>query len=200
MEKSQKNLTHPRGSENIPAGVPAKGECGIIIHEKHKKHEKVFVYSVLFVEEKIMKMPKIYLDNCTYNRPFDDQSQMKIRLETESKLYIQSGIRKKKYSLVWSYVLDYENSNNPYEEKRNAISPWKEIADDYCPSSDDILALGIKIMKHGIKAKDALHIACAVKSGCDYFITTDNKLTNKTIANIRIVNPIDFILETESLP
>jgi len=30
---------------------------------------------------------KIYLDNCSYNRPFDDQSQMKIRLETEAKLY-----------------------------------------------------------------------------------------------------------------
>jgi len=50
-----------------------------------------------------MKIPKIDLDNCCYNRPFDDQSQMKTRLETEAKLYIQSGIREKKYSLVWSY-------------------------------------------------------------------------------------------------
>jgi hypothetical protein len=29
---------------------------------------------------------KIYLDNCCYNRPFDNQLQMKIRLETEAKL------------------------------------------------------------------------------------------------------------------
>ena len=73
-----------------------------------------------------MKIPKIYLDNCTYNRPMDNQSQMRIRLETEAKLYIQSGIREKRYSLVWSYMLDYENNDNPYEEKRNAISPWKK--------------------------------------------------------------------------
>ena len=143
---------------------------------------------------------KIYLDNCCYNRPFDDQSQMRIRLETESKLYIQSGVREKKYSLVWSYMLDYENNENPYDEKRNAIAPWKEIADDYCPSSDDVFSLGSEIMKHGIKSKDALHLACAVISGCEYFISTDNKLTNKTTAKIKIVSPIDFIRETEDLP
>jgi len=28
---------------------------------------------------------KVYLDNCSYNRPFDDQSQMRIYLETQSK-------------------------------------------------------------------------------------------------------------------
>ena len=164
----------------------------MIVHEKHKKHEKVLRVFRAF-------RGRNHYANAE-NLLFDDQSQMKIRLETESKLYIQAGIRKKKYSLVWSYVLDYENNDNPYEEKRNSILPWKEIADSYCPSSDDILALGIKSMKYGIKAKDALHIACAVKSGCDYFITTDNKLANKTIANIRIVNPIDFVLETENLP
>jgi hypothetical protein len=31
-------------------------------------------------------MVRLYLDNCSFNRPFDDQSQLKIRLETEAKL------------------------------------------------------------------------------------------------------------------
>ena len=142
---------------------------------------------------------KIYLDNCSYNRPFDNQSQMKIRLETEAKLYIQSGIREKKYLLVWSYMLDYENDNNPYKEKRNAITLWKKIANEYCASSNDILFTGREIMKYGIRAKDALHIACATKNGCDYFITTDEKLTNKTLSNIKIINPIDFVRIVEEL-
>ena len=147
-----------------------------------------------------MRITKVYLDNCSYNRPFDNQSQMKIRLETEAKLYIQSGIREKRFSLVWSYMLDYENDNNPYEEKKNAIAPWKEFADYYCSSSDEIFYAGGKIMEYGIKAKDALHIACAIKSGCEYFITTDNKLINKAILKIKIINPIDFVRETEELP
>jgi hypothetical protein len=146
-----------------------------------------------------METLKIYLDNCSYNRPFDNQAQVKIRLETEAKLYVQAGIRTGDYSLVWSYMLDFENNANPYEEKRNAIAPWKEIADEYCPSSDDIVSAGREIMGHGIRAKDALHLACAIKNGCDYFITTDGDLTNKNIADIKIINPIDFVRETENV-
>ena len=142
---------------------------------------------------------KIYLDNCSYNRPFDDQAQMKIRLETEAKLYIQAGVRVGRYTLVWSYMLDFESDGNPYEEKQKAIRPWKDIANEYCPSTNDILSAGTIYMRLGIKAKDALHIACAVKSNCDYFITTDKKLLNKNIDGIRIINPIDFIRETEGL-
>jgi hypothetical protein len=139
------------------------------------------------------------LDSCSYNRPFDNQAQIKIRLETEAKLYIQASVRNGTHALVWSYILDYENNNNPYEDKRNAIAPWKDIAGEYCPSSYDILSLGREIMGRGIKAKDALHVACALKSGCAYFIATDAKLLNKRIENITIINPIDFVRETEDL-
>lgn len=36
---------------------------------------------------------RIYLDNCCYNRPFDEQTQLRIRLETEAKLAIQRQMR-----------------------------------------------------------------------------------------------------------
>ena len=36
---------------------------------------------------------RTYLDHCTYNRLFDDQKNIKIQLETLSKLYIQDQIR-----------------------------------------------------------------------------------------------------------
>ena len=32
---------------------------------------------------------RVYLDNCCYNRPFDDQDQLTIRLETVTKLAVQ---------------------------------------------------------------------------------------------------------------
>ena len=37
---------------------------------------------------KPMTKLKLYLDNCCFNRPFDDQSQLLVRLETEAKLFI----------------------------------------------------------------------------------------------------------------
>ena len=35
---------------------------------------------------------KIYLDNCCFNRPFDEQSWIRIMLETEAKLRIQEEV------------------------------------------------------------------------------------------------------------
>lgn len=43
---------------------------------------------------------RVYLDNCTFNRPFDDQTQIRIKLETEAKLYIQEKIRDGTLELV----------------------------------------------------------------------------------------------------
>ena len=62
-------------------------------------------------------MLKIYLDNCCYNRPFDEQQPL-IVLETEAKLFIQSKIKQGLYALVWSFILDSENDENPSEERR----------------------------------------------------------------------------------
>jgi len=146
-----------------------------------------------------MNKYKIYLDICTYNRPFDVQSQIKVRLETEAKLFIQAGIKSCVYSMVWSFMHDYENTASPYEEQRKSIGIWEDFAIELCPSSGDIHSLANDLAKLGLKPKDALHIACAVKSDCDYFITTDKKLLNKTVEGIKIVNPIDFIDETEGL-
>jgi len=52
-------------------------------------------------------------------------------------------------------------------------------------------------MEKGIRANDALHIACAIDSRCEYFITTDAGLTNKEIDGIKIINPIDFVRKME---
>ena len=136
---------------------------------------------------------KIYLDHCAYNRPFDDQSNIKNQLETTAKLYIQDQIRQGKYDLVWSYMSDLENGNNPNVENRNSIQSWENIAKYKCKSSESILIMGREIEQNKIRPNDALHIACAIKSQCEYFITTDEGLTNKKIGEIKIVNPVDFI-------
>ena len=60
----------------------------------------------------------IYLDNCSFNRPFDDQKQIRIRIETEAKLYIQENIVSGKFQLAWSYILEFENEANPFPEKK----------------------------------------------------------------------------------
>jgi len=64
----------------------------------------------------------VYLDICCFNRPFDDQSQLRVRLESEAKLSIQEQIRAGAIELAWSYMIDFEHSANPYEERRDTIA------------------------------------------------------------------------------
>jgi hypothetical protein len=141
---------------------------------------------------------RIYLDHCAYNRPFDDQNNIKTQLETRAKLYIQYQIQQGKYDLVWSYMSDLENGNNPNVENKNSIQLWEHIAKYKCKASENILAKGRQIEQNNIRPNDALHIACAIESWCRYFITTDEGLTNKKIDGIKIVNPIDFVRMEES--
>jgi hypothetical protein len=140
---------------------------------------------------------RIYLDNCCYNRPFDDQTQLKIYLDSQAKLHIQQQIVDRKYDLVWSYILDYENEQNPFEIRKNTIAGWRKISCIIISENSEIIEFAESLLKKGIKPKDALHISCAKYSGCEYFLTTDKKLLNTQIEGIYIISPINFIDEME---
>jgi predicted nucleic acid-binding protein len=118
---------------------------------------------------------KLYLDNCCFNRPFDDQSQTKVKLETDAKLDIQDKIQNREYELVWSYILEAENNRNPYLNRKEYVSGWKEIASVHCVCSDEIVDRAERLRQYGIKPLDALHLACAIDSKCDCFLTTDKE-------------------------
>jgi predicted nucleic acid-binding protein len=136
---------------------------------------------------------RLYLDNCSFNRPYDDQLLLKNYLEAEAKIHIQKEILQEAFELAWSYIMDYEISFNPFLDRKNQILKWKEIAKVDIDFSENIDRMANEIMQEKIKPKDALHIACAIEAKCKYFITTDGKVLNKKVDEIIIINPIDFI-------
>ena len=136
---------------------------------------------------------RIYLDNCCFNRPYDVQKHLLVQLETEAKLFIQQAILQGMFELVWSYILDYENEANPYQNRKLSIARWREKAILDINASETIVNCAKEIMLKGVKTKDALHIACAIEAKCHYLLTTDKKLLNTTFDKIKVLNPIDFI-------
>jgi len=139
---------------------------------------------------------KVYLDNCSFNRPFDDQSQMRIYLETQAKLHIQKLIRDGSLLFAVSYVSRYENWNSPYSGNKITIEKFFENVTTYIDidKADTIEQKANKIMKFGVKSKDALHISCAIEAGCDYFITTDDEILKKyKTGEIKVCSPVEFI-------
>ena len=140
---------------------------------------------------------KVYLDNCCFNRPYDDQSKIRIRLEAEAKLAIQEEIRREAFKLIWSYILDYENNKNPFRERRDQISKWRKYSIEDIVENNELLDLAGFLRGHGIKKIDALHIASAIHAGADYFLTTDDGILKKAILirDLHVTDPIGFIKE-----
>ena len=140
---------------------------------------------------------RLYLDNCLFNRPYDDQSDILIRLETEAKLQIQQIIRDGQHPLIWSYILDYENARNPYGDRSTQIGAWRRYAEIDVTESFELLQRAKAFNQLGLKKMDALHLACAVAAEADAFLTTDKGILKKApvVKSVRIQNPIDFLRE-----
>ena len=141
---------------------------------------------------------RVYLDNCCYNRPFDPQTDLRIHLETMAKVRVQALMKSGAVEYVWSDALDYELGQSPNFQEPDMIEPWKSNAVDMVSVDDAFLICrGEAIEQYGLKAMDAIHVACAEAASCDWFFTTDRGITKKLhkIGRMRIANPVDFIME-----
>jgi predicted nucleic acid-binding protein len=52
----------------------------------------------------------------------------------------------------------------------------------------------ISLEREGVKPVDALHVACAEYTRCDYFLTCDDRLIRRYRGTVKAVNPTSFVL------
>lgn len=105
-------------------------------------------------------------------------------------------IRRRELFLVWSFMVDYENSLNPDETVRIEVDNLGELASEYVLATEIVRNRAKTYEPKGIKPRDALHLACAATSGAGYFLTCDDRLLKKQrklYVALKILNPIDFI-------
>ncbi len=141
-------------------------------------------------------MTRVYLDTSIYNRPFDDQTQPKIFLETQAVILILQTVEAKLIELVSSSVLEYENSRNPFSVNQQSMARYLEIAKFRVLVDEKIRNRAEQLEQQGIKPIDALHVACAETSESDYLITCDRRLINRCHnLSLIVINPNNFILE-----
>jgi len=138
---------------------------------------------------------RVYLDNCCFNRPYDDQSRLMIELETNAKLKIQKMIVDGRLELVTSYILEQENDDNPHLERKSAIEDFFKYAATDLDETQEIIAIAKIAADTGLKSKDSLHVACAIVANCDYLLTTDRRFLNYKNDKIQVLNPIQFLIE-----
>jgi predicted nucleic acid-binding protein len=132
---------------------------------------------------------------CCFNRPYDDQTQARIRIETEAKVVIQQKIKNAECELLWSSILDFECAKNPFEEHRIAILNWRNIASTITMADESVLERATSLMVYGVGKYDALHVACSISGGAELFVTTDDRLLKR----LRAVDSVVAMLPQEAL-
>ena len=102
----------------------------------------------------------IYLDNCCYNRPFDDQTQERIHLESEAVLTILKMGQMKKVIIVGSEILELEMNRMMDENKKQKVLDLYKVANMHILYTDKIRKRSAYIMPvSNIRTFDILHIA-----------------------------------------
>ncbi len=145
-------------------------------------------------------MKKLYLDVCTLCRPFDNQNNMRIRLETDAYYLILNGIQKNIYEMVISRMHFKEiESVEDMREKIQVIqllgTYGKELNYDY----EKARKRTDELIQNNFGIADSVHLAFAEQSA-DYLITCDDKFLKrskrmKTI--ISVISPIEFCIKEE---
>ena len=142
---------------------------------------------------------RIYMDLCCFNRPYDDQTQTRIRIETEAKITIQQKIKDTECELLWSAILDLECSFNPVTAHRLAIMNWRAEACAQIMIDDTVLEAAQRLLASGIGEYDALHAACASVGQADLFVSTDDRLLKRlqAVSGLAAMLPQDALAVME---
>ncbi len=146
---------------------------------------------------------RVYLDTSVYNRPFDDQTQPRIWLETMALSVILQMIENDMATLISSTVIEYENSRNPHLLRRAWVEKVTRLAGEVQQVNEAIRQRANNLEQGGIKAVDALHLACAEAAKADYFVSGDDRLNNRyqqlagANTGLIVCDPTEFVRKTE---
>ncbi len=121
-------------------------------------------------------MVYIYLDVCCPNRPFDDWSQERIRLEGDSILSIIQRVRAGEWQLISSEAIAVELGKMRNLEKKASIIKLLELATLTQQIDEGVDQRSQEIESLGFGLFDSFHLACAEAAKADIFLSTDDRL------------------------
>ena len=143
---------------------------------------------------------KIYLDVSCLNRPFDDQTQARIRLEAEAVTIILAECEAGLCEQVSSEIARIEIDANPDETKRGRVALLLPQPDAIINLTKRHFGRAAELQKLGFKPADALHVAAAESLAADVVLTCDDRLCRagrRARAHLRVpvTNPVEWLTE-----
>jgi predicted nucleic acid-binding protein len=143
------------------------------------------------------------LDVCCLNRPFDDQAQERIRREADAVVRVLARLQRPDTTWIGSDMIDREVEQTPDAQRRAALRRLARATATRVSFDEAVEGRARQLESLGIRAADALHIACAEHGGAEVFLTVDQRLLRRAarIADqlrVQVRNPRDWIEEQEA--
>lgn len=146
-------------------------------------------------------MKILYLDVCVICRPFDDQQQLRIRMETDALYLVLRHIEIGRYRAAVSPVHFNEASAIHEREERMEVTALLErlAIPEIEYDVDATRARATDLHAAGLGIADAAHVAFAEQMA-DCFITCDDSLLKRCRRiglNIAAMSPVEFVANEE---
>lgn len=142
---------------------------------------------------------RIYLDTCCLNRPFDDQTIARNRIEAEAVLSVLDDVAAGTHVLVGSAAIDAEVHRTPDSNRQKHVLAFLSLQNERVSVTRTEEVRINEIVKLGIKPADALHVACAESGQCEVLLTTDALFLKRAkehgnALRVRVENPATWAL------
>ena len=124
---------------------------------------------------------RIYLDNCCLQRPLDDQTHPRIKVETEAVFAVLATVQAGEQMLLGSEALEYEVGRIPDESRRSEVLSVLALASERLQITETVETLALHLEQQGLGPMDAIHLALASTAKADFFCTCDDRLHRKAL-------------------
>ena len=138
---------------------------------------------------------KIYLDVCALSRPFDDQSQARIHLETNAVQIILSHIRSTALTMIISPAHRVESAAIPDQEERSYLELlFQQFGAELEYDAVSVRQRANTLTNAGMGIADAAHVAFAEAATADFISVDDRLLKQCKRLNVLVWNgtPLAF--------
>lgn len=148
---------------------------------------------------------KVYLDVSCLNRLFDDQSQMRIRLEAEAVTLILERCESGDWEHVSSDMAPIEIDVMPDAERRTRVRLLLPKERAILRLRQEVWDRAAGLAKLGFKPADAVHVAAAEHAQAVVFLSCDDRLCRlakrvRQKLQVRVANPVDWLKEVGNAP
>ncbi|MBC8876896.1 MAG: PIN domain-containing protein [Planctomycetes bacterium] len=145
---------------------------------------------------------KIYLDVSCLNRPFDDQDQARIRIETAAVTLIFERIDAGLWQQVSSEMAVIEIDAITDADRQNRVRVLLPQLETIMKLNQATFQRSAELERLGFKPADAVHVAAAERAEADVLLSCDDRLCRlakrrRRDLRVMVANPLDWLKEME---